>query len=61
MSGERYSRMHEQVPLTAGRLPLTAYRQQVEDRLVELMQSVAKLDVPLIVEVGVGENWDKVH
>jgi DNA polymerase-1 len=27
----------------------------------ELMQSVAQLDVPLVVEVGVGDNWDKAH
>jgi len=33
----------------------------VKERLVELMQSVARLDVPLIVDVGVGENWDKAH
>src|SRR5688500_5634303 len=33
----------------------------VKARLPELMQSVAKLDVPLIVEVGVGDNWDKAH
>jgi len=25
------------------------------------MQSVAKLDVPLIVDVGVGDNWDQAH
>jgi DNA polymerase-1 len=29
--------------------------------LRELMQSVATLDVPLLVEIGVGENWDKAH
>jgi len=33
----------------------------VKTRLPELMQSVAKLDVPLVVEVGVGDNWDKAH
>ena len=33
----------------------------MKTRLVELMQSVAKLDVPLIVDVGVGDNWDKAH
>jgi DNA polymerase I len=33
----------------------------VKARLPELMQSVARLDVPLVVEVGVGDNWDKAH
>jgi DNA polymerase-1 len=33
----------------------------VKARVPELMQSVAKLDVPLVVEVGVGNNWDKAH
>jgi DNA polymerase-1 len=30
-------------------------------QLPELMQSVAKLDVPLVVEIGVGDNWDQAH
>jgi len=33
----------------------------VKTRLPELMQSVATLDVPLVVEVGVGDNWDQAH
>ena len=33
----------------------------ITGQLPELMQSVAKLDVPLVVEVGVGDNWDKAH
>jgi DNA polymerase I len=32
-----------------------------KSRVRELMASVAKLDVPLVAEVGVGENWDKAH
>ena len=36
-------------------------RQRVRTTIPELMQSVAKLDVPLVVEVGVGDNWDKAH
>jgi DNA polymerase-1 len=33
----------------------------VRAKVPELMQSVAQLDVPLVVEVGVGDNWDKAH
>jgi DNA polymerase I len=33
----------------------------VKAKVPELMQSVARLDVPLVVEVGVGDNWDKAH
>ncbi len=33
----------------------------VKTEVPELMQSVAKLDVPLVVELGVGDNWDKAH
>jgi DNA polymerase-1 len=33
----------------------------VTSNVRELMQSVAQLDVPLVVEVGVGDNWDKAH
>jgi DNA polymerase-1 len=36
----------------------------VKRKLKELMEAVGelgRLDVPLVVEVGVGENWDKAH
>ena len=33
----------------------------VKDNVRELMQSVAKLDVPLVADVGVGNNWDEAH
>jgi DNA polymerase-1 len=33
----------------------------VKAKLPELMQAVAKLEVPLVVQVGVGDNWDKAH
>ena len=32
-----------------------------KENVRSLMQSVAKLDVPLVADVGVGENWDKAH
>jgi DNA polymerase-1 len=33
----------------------------VKKQVCELMQNVAKLEVPLIVEAGVGSNWDQAH
>jgi len=35
--------------------------EELTAKLRELMQSVAKLDVPLLVDVGVGDNWDQAH
>jgi DNA polymerase I len=35
--------------------------EHVKTKIRQLMQSVAKLDVPLIVEIGVGANWDEAH
>ncbi|MGQ0545219.1 MAG: DNA polymerase I [Betaproteobacteria bacterium] len=33
----------------------------VRDHVQYLMQSVHQLDVPLVVDVGVGDNWDQAH
>ncbi|MGK7394792.1 MAG: DNA polymerase I [Candidatus Cyclobacteriaceae bacterium M3_2C_046] len=33
----------------------------IQDKIPELMQNAARLDVPLIVEVGVGQNWLEAH
>ena len=34
---------------------------QVRDEVRKHMSEAAKLDVPLVVEVGVGNNWDQAH
>jgi DNA polymerase-1 len=33
----------------------------VKERVRELMQNVAALDVALVVDVGAGNNWDEAH
>jgi DNA polymerase-1 len=33
----------------------------VKTRLAQLMEGVAQLDVPLLAEVGVGNNWESAH
>jgi DNA polymerase-1 len=35
--------------------------ERVKDKVRDLMQGIAKLEVPLIVDVGVGDNWDQAH
>jgi DNA polymerase I len=49
--------VHDELVLEVPEAELPAVTRNVR----ELMQSVATLDVPLIVEVGVGDNWDKAH
>ncbi|QEY60582.1 DNA polymerase I [Metapseudomonas lalkuanensis] len=34
---------------------------QVSEQIRPLMSGAAELDVPLVVEVGVGDNWDEAH
>ncbi|MBU2325085.1 MAG: DNA polymerase I, partial [Gammaproteobacteria bacterium] len=33
----------------------------VAGKVRELMSAAASLDVPLLVEVGIGDNWDEAH
>jgi DNA polymerase-1 len=40
---------------------LDAELQLVKDMLPKLMGGVAQLQVPLLVELGVGKNWDEAH
>lgn len=35
--------------------------EQVRELLINRMMNAAQLDVPLIVEAGVGDNWDEAH
>jgi len=35
--------------------------EQVSEEIRLHMSGAAKLDVPLLVEVGVGNNWDEAH
>jgi DNA polymerase I len=34
---------------------------EAEKRIKEAMESAFKLDVPLVVDVGHGENWGEAH
>ncbi|MDH5245644.1 MAG: DNA polymerase I, partial [Betaproteobacteria bacterium] len=49
--------VHDELVLEVPEKELGAVKEKVRD----LMQGIAKLEVPLIVDVGVGENWDQAH
>jgi DNA polymerase-1 len=57
LSAKLIMQVHDELVLEVPEAELGAVR----PRLTELMQSVATLEVPLLVEVGVGDNWDKAH
>jgi DNA polymerase-1 len=49
--------VHDELVLEAPEAEL----ETVKANITDLMQSVHKLEVPLVVDVGVGDNWDKAH
>ncbi len=49
--------VHDELVLEVPEDELEEAKKQVR----ELMQNVAQLEVPLIVDVGVGDNWDQAH
>jgi DNA polymerase-1 len=49
--------VHDELVLEVPESELDVVRPSVE----RLMMSVAKLDVPLLVEAGVGANWEEAH
>jgi len=49
--------VHDELVLEVPESELEAVKQG----LVERMESAAELLVPLVVDVGVGDNWDEAH
>ena len=49
--------VHDELVFEIKDSKLTEYK----DKIISLMEQAVQLDVPLIVEAGVGENWDEAH
>ena len=44
-----------------GEIPPDDELDRVKPQVEKLMTGVAELSVPLVVDAGVGENWEKAH
>jgi len=49
--------VHDELVLEVPETELT----RVQEFLPKCMGSVLKLDVPLLIEIGIGNNWDQAH
>jgi DNA polymerase-1 len=49
--------VHDELVFEIKEHKLTEYK----NKIISLMEQAVQLDVPLIVEAGVGENWDEAH
>jgi len=49
--------VHDELVFEVAESEVTSFSEKV----LEIMQNSAALDVPLIVEAGVGDNWDEAH
>ena len=38
-----------------------SFVEEANRKISQLMANCFKLDVPLLVDIGVGDNWDKAH
>ncbi|MDX1270165.1 MAG: DNA polymerase, partial [Oceanisphaera sp.] len=49
--------VHDELVFEIREDKVAAFKEQIRD----LMEQAASLDVPLLVEVGAGDNWDEAH
>jgi DNA polymerase-1 len=49
--------VHDELVFEIKQYKLTEYKNKIN----LLMEQAVQLEVPLIVEAGVGENWDEAH
>ena len=52
--------VHDELVFEVPNAELATVTAKVKE-LMEAVDKLGKLEVPLVVEVGVGENWDKAH
>ena len=57
LKGEVIMQVHDELVFEVPNNEIDKFTKEIP----QIMQNVAKLDIPLIVEINAGENWEKAH
>ena len=57
LKGEVIMQVHDELVFEVPNNEVDKFTKEIP----QIMQNVAKLDIPLIVEINAGENWEKAH
>ena len=57
MTGKMIMQVHDELVFEVPENEVDIFKENITD----LMENIAELDVPLKVDVGVGDNWEQAH
>jgi DNA polymerase I len=57
MTGKMIMQVHDELVFEVPEVEVDIFKANI----IDLMENVAKLDVPLKVDIGVGDNWEQAH
>ena len=57
MTGKMIMQVHDELVFEVPEVEVDIFKENI----IDLMENVSKLDVPLKVDIGVGDNWEQAH
>ena len=57
MTGKMIMQVHDELVFEVPEDEVDLFMENIAD----LMENVAELDVPLKVDIGIGDNWEQAH
>jgi len=57
ITGKMIMQVHDELVFEVPEDEIDVFKENIAD----LMENVAELDVPLKVDIGIGDNWEQAH